>query len=139
MKNRNHILAEYDIVPPGIEITKMDTNPPVLVFVNALMRECAGCEMKFTEVDRKKPKDMVFKYMMVWQGEDGTGKMVDNTYKTPAYFHSKDLGCVQHMDELCFTEIADIYMPNKTRTLQKEHIDELKKRKMLDELVQTRQ
>ena len=26
-KNRNCILAEYDIVPAGIEITKMDTKP----------------------------------------------------------------------------------------------------------------
>ena len=96
--------------------------------------------MKFTEADRKKPKDMVFKYMMVQQREDGKGEMVDNTHKTLAYFHSKGLGCVQHMDELCFTEIADIYMPNETRrTLQKEHIDELKKCKMWDELVWTRQ
>ena len=57
MKNRNCILAEYDIVPAGIEITKMDTNPPVLVFVNVLMTECTGCEIKSTEADRKKPKD----------------------------------------------------------------------------------
>ena len=43
---------------------------------------------------------MVFKYMMVHQREDGTGDMVDNTYKTPVYFHSKDLGCVRHIEEL---------------------------------------
>ena len=58
-KNRNRILAEYDIVPAGIEITKMDTNPLVLVFLNALMTECAGCELKFTHADRKKPNNMV--------------------------------------------------------------------------------
>ena len=96
-KNRNHILAEYDIVPAGIEITKMDTNPPVLVFLNALMTEYAGCDLKFTEADRKKPKDMVFKYMMVRQREDGTGDMVDNTYKTPVYFSFKGFGmCKMH-------------------------------------------
>ena len=139
-KNRNHILAEYDIVPAGIEITKMDTNPLVLVFLNALMTECAGCELKFTHADREKPNDMVFKYMMVHQREDGTGDMVENTYKTPAYFHSKDLGCVRCIEELHFTELADIYMPNETtRTLQKEHINELKKHKMWDDLVCTRQ
>ena len=139
-KNRNRILAEYDIVPAGIEITKMDTNPLVLVFLNAIITECAGCELKFTHADRKKPNDMVFKYMMVCQREDGTGDMVENTYKTLVYFHSKDLGCVRHIEELQFTELADIYMPNETRrTLQKEHINELKKCKMWDDLVHTRQ
>ena len=139
-KNRNCILAEYDIVPAGIEITKMDTNPLVLVFLNALMTECAGCELKFTHANRKKPNNMVFKYMMVCQREAGTGDMVENTYKTPAYFHSKDLGCVRCIEELRFTELADIYMPNETtRTLQKEHINELKKCKMWDDLVHTTQ
>ena len=139
-KNRNCILAEYDIVPAGIEITKMDTNPLVLVFLNALMTECAGCELNFTHADRKKPNDMVFKYIMVHQREDGTGDMVENTYKTLACFHSKDLGCVRCIEELCFTELADIYMLNETtRTLQKEHINELKKCKMWDDLVCTRQ
>ena len=139
-KNRNHILAEYDIVPAGIEITKMDTNPLVLVFLNALMTECAGCELKIKHADRKKPNDMVFKYMMVCQREDGIGDMVENTYKTLAYFHSKDLGCVRHIKELRFTELADIYMLNETtRTLQKEHINELKKCKMWGDLVHTRQ
>ena len=66
--------------------------------------------------------------------------MVENTYKTLVYFHSKDLGCVRHIEELHFTELADIYMPNETtRTLQKEHINELKKCKMWDDLVCTRQ
>ena len=77
--------------------------------------------------------------MMVRQREDGRD-MVENPYKTLAYFHSKDLGCVRCIEELCFTELADIYMPNETtRTLQKEHINELKKHKMWDDLVHARQ
>ena len=55
-KNRNCILVEYDIVPAGIEIPKMDKNPPVLVFLNALMTECAGCDLNLQKLTGRSQK-----------------------------------------------------------------------------------
>ena len=55
VQKRNCLFEEYDIVPARVEITKLNTNPPVLVFLTALMNQCAGCELKFTAADRNKP------------------------------------------------------------------------------------
>ena len=56
-----------------------------------------------------------------------------NDYKSPAYFHARDLGCLLAIDELADVEMDDIYMANETYfLLTKEHIELMKKRKFWD-------
>ena len=79
--------------------------------------------MKFREKERKSPKDMVYKFMMFRSRPKGDGTWIKNTYRSPAYFDSIDLGCLRNLKELA---------------LSKEHIDELKQRKIWDYLKRSR-
>ena len=37
-----------------------------------------------------------------------------NDYKSPAYFHAQDVGCLHAIDEQADVEMDDIYMANET-------------------------
>ena len=53
-----------------------------------------------------------------------------NNYKSPAYFHAPDFGCLHAIDELADMEMDNIYMGNEAYfSLTKEHIELMKKRK----------
>ena len=71
---------------------------------------------------------------------DGKGKMVPDTNRTPAYFHLRDLACLRHLEGLENIEMYGIYISNGALlTLICLHIKLLKKRKMWNPLVKTRQ
>ena len=69
----------------------------------------------------------------------GDGTWIKNTYRSPAYFHSVDLGFLRNVKELRPMEEDDIYIGNEAYfALSKEHIDELKQRKMWDYIKRSR-
>ena len=126
-------------VPEDVEKEKINENPPHLVFITSMIKKCSGCDTKFTEKERKRPKDMVYKFMMFRSRPKGDGTWIKNTYRSPAYFHSVDLGCLRNLKELRHLEKDDIYMGNEAYfALSKEHIDELKQRKIWDYIKRSR-
>ena len=83
---------------------------------------------------------MVFKYLMYRLKPDGKGKMVPDTNRTPAYLHVRDLACLRHLEELKNIEMDGIYISNRALlTLTRLHIKLLRKHKMWNPLVKTRQ
>ena len=83
---------------------------------------------------------MVFWYMMYHKWPDGKGKLITNHFRSPAYFHARDLGCLRQVTELEKIEKADLYMTNETRhVLTQDHIEMLKKRGFWDDMIRTRE
>ena len=83
---------------------------------------------------------MVFCYMMHCKCSDGKGNKITNTFRSPTYFHARDLGCLCQIEELKEIEKADLYMTNETRhVLTQDHIDMLKKRGLWDDMIRTRE
>ena len=65
--------------------------------------------------------------------------MVQNNYHSAGYFHARDLGCLQNLEELEEVEVEDCYLNNKTlKKLKPGHIDLLKARKLWDGLCEVR-
>ena len=52
-------------VPEDVEKEKINENPPHLVFITVMIKKCSGYDTKFTEKERKSPKDMVYKFLML--------------------------------------------------------------------------
>ena len=70
---------------------------------------------------------------------NGRGKMVQNNYCNAGYFHARDWGCFQNLEELEEVEVEDCYLTNKTlKKLKPAHIDLLKARKLWDGLCEVR-
>ena len=68
--------------------------------------------------------------------------MRTNKYRSPAYFHAKDLGCLVCIEELKQRKLAvtDCYISNGTmRGLEKGHISVLRRRKLWDGLLKARE
>ena len=62
-----------------------------------------------------------------------------NKYRSPGYFHARDLGCLRNLEELEDIEVDDCYMTNETlNKLEQGYIDLLKARKLWDGLCATR-
>ena len=97
-------------VPKDVEEQKLATNPPCIVLMNALIQKCSGCHFRYTAPERWWPWDMVFRYLMYRLKPDGKGKMEPDTKRTPAYFHTRDLACLPHLEELKNIEMDDIYI-----------------------------
>ena len=133
-------IANMTQVPPRVEEEKLRRNPPHIVFITSMIQKCSGCEFKFTAPERRKPNDMVFKYKIFRKYPDGKGGRKTATTRSAAYFHSRDLGCLRELEELKNVQMKNLYIPNKTMEgLHKQHIKELKKRNMWDEIIRTRQ
>ena len=93
-------------------------------------------------MSRKKPQDLIFKYKIFCSHPIGNGKMKTNKYRSPAYFHAKDLGCLVCIEELKQRKlgVTDCYISNATmRALQKGHISVLRRRKLWDGLLKARE
>ena len=81
---------------------------------------------------------MLFKYQMFRKYLNGKGEIKTATTCSPAYFHSRDLGCLCALEELKKIEMKDLYISNKTMEgLDKCHIKELKMWRMWDALMTT--
>ena len=85
---------EYPCVAKNDEKIKISQNPPQIVFINDQITRCSRHKVEFTANERKKPQDLIFKYNMFRFYPIGNGKMKTNKYRSPAYFHAKDLGCL---------------------------------------------
>ena len=128
-------------MPQHIEEEKLRRNPPHIVFITSMIQKCSGCNFKFTTPECCRPNDMLFKYQMFRKFPNGKGEIkITTTTCNPAYFHSHDLGCLCKLEELEKTQMKDLYISNKTMEgLHKHHIKELKKQRMWDALMTTRQ
>ena len=65
-----------------------------------MIKKCSGCDTIFTEKERRRPKDMVYKFMMFRSRLKGDSTWIKNTYRFLAYFHCVDLGCLRNLKEL---------------------------------------
>ena len=114
--------------------------PPPLGTADKYGKMCSGCEFQFKASEYRKQNDMVFWYMMHCKHPDGKGKQITNPFRSPAYFHAHDLGCLCQLTELKKIEKADLYMTNETRcVLTQDHINMLKKRGLWDDIIRTRE
>ena len=65
--------------------------------------------------------------------------MVQNNFCSASYFHARDLGCLQNLEELEEVEAEDCCLTNETlKKLKSGHIDLLKGRKLWDGLCEVR-
>ena len=131
-KRKLHQDSENDTVDNNvIKEQKLGYNPPHLVFLFERVVVCSGCEIPFNRKDCREPDNMVFKYMMLRTRPNGRGRMVQNNYHSAGYFHARDLGCLQNLEELEEVEVEDCYLTNETlKKLKPGHIDLLKARKL---------
>ena len=129
--------AEETEVPLALEQNKLKNNPPVLVRINRQIKSCFGCKGRFSADAFVAPNDLVFKLLAIRQRPVGDGTWVDNTFKTPAYFHSRDMACLRRVDPTL--DVTYIYMTNDTYfTLGDEHIRKLKRQKYWEAIVKNR-
>ena len=130
---------DFVMVPDVVEEQKLDYDPPHLVLLFERVIVCSRCDIPFNHKDRKEPNNMVFKYIMFRTRCYGRGKMVQNNYCSAAYFHARDLGCLQNLEELDEVEVEDCYLTNETlNKLKPGNIDLLKARKLWDGLCEVR-
>lgn len=128
-----------DTVQGDVEAQHLETNPPHLVFLNYMIKTCKGCHLPFSELDRKFPHDIVFKYNMFRYRPKGDGTYVKNSYRTPGYFHARDLGCIRRNKELRTTELFDIYMTNAALdNIHPQHEEELRRRNLWEAILANR-
>ena len=126
--------AEETEVPIAMEQNKLKKTPPVLVRITRQIKSCFGCKGKFSSDAFVAPNDLVFKLLTIRQRLLPDGTWVDNTFKTPAYFHSRDMACLRRVDPTL--DATFIYMTNDTYfTLDDGHIRKLKRQKYWEPIV----
>ena len=76
--------------------------------------------------------------MMFWTRPNGRGQMVQNLYWSAGYFHARDLGCLQNLEELEEVEVEDYTTNEILNKLKQGHIDLLKARILWDGLCEAR-
>ena len=110
----------------------MVTNPTLVT-----MKCCIGYQKIFREVDHHPPNDLMFRMLSFRRCPDGKGKMVLDYKKQPAYFHSKDLGCLKMKTPQ--VECREVYMKNETfHTLTADHVCVLKNHQYWEAIVHNR-
>ena len=133
---------EYPLVGKNDEKIKIGQNPLEIVFINDKITRCSRCKIEFTANERKKPQDLIFKYKIFRSYPIGNGGMRTSKYRSPAYFHAKDLGCLVCIEELKQRKLAvtDCYISNGTmHGLEKGHISVLRRHKLWDGLLKARE
>ena len=97
---RRKMFKAYSIGPKEVEDAKLLCNPLHLVMLTSMVKMCLGCEFKFKPYECRRPNDMVFHYMMHHKHPDGKGNQITNTFRSPTYFHTRDLRCLCQIEEL---------------------------------------
>ena len=134
------MLQLMSLVPADKEREKLIHNPPHLVFLTSMIERCQGCKKEFSKTDHETPNDLIFKYLMFRQWPNGKGGIDTSDTRSAGYFHAYDLGCLVRYKELQNITTKGVYMPNSTfQSLTPDYIEKLKKSKMWDDIIDTRQ
>jgi hypothetical protein len=134
----NSIWASVD---PGSQLppkTQLVDNPPIVTFLTGAIKKCCGCNTIFKEENRRFPNDFVFKMKARRMRPGQGGEWFLDPIKKPAYYHCKDMGCVQ--TENPYLDRRDIWMMDATfNALKPEHLVFLKAKNFWDPIINNRQ
>ena len=108
-----------------------------------LITYCRGCNGKITLEDKKFPYNMVFRYKYyrkVLQGPPEQRTWVMSRDRKNCYFHARDMGCLQQLQELQNVEIPEVYMDNANfKALKPENKRVLERKNHMEALLETRE
>ena len=109
----------------------MASNPPTYVKIFNMVKHCSSCRLLFDDIHRKPPNNLVFRYRMRREYPDpvnrGQWKVADKI--GIAYFHSRDLACLQRVQRLETLTLDGIYCEQQIfRSLSLQHLELLEDR-----------